>query len=96
MISKKQQLLNAIASNNLPLALRIAKDFTIDFDADQRRTLQIAHESQDPSKAKFYTSLGINVGQHQSTPKPYCHCSIKPNHNHAQNRQCPPRAKRIQ
>lgn len=66
MISKKQKLLNAIASNNTPLALRIAKDFVIDFDPDQRRILQIAYESQDPSKAKFYTSLGINVAQHQS------------------------------
>lgn len=66
MISKKQQLLNAIATHNIPLALSIAKNFQIDFSPDQRRILQIAHESQDPSKAKFYASLGINVSETQT------------------------------
>lgn len=69
MISKKHQLLNALIANNLPLAFRIAKDFKIDFTPDQQRTLQIAHESQDTRKAKFYTELGINVFEAQEHAK---------------------------
>lgn len=67
MITKKQQLLNAIESDNFPLALRIAKDFIIDFSPEQQRILQIAHECQDPSKARFYSALKIDVAQCKTT-----------------------------
>jgi len=66
MITKKQQLLNAIEIGNTSLAFRIAKDFRIDFNDEQRRILQIAHESLDPAKKKFYSALGIDVDQNQT------------------------------
>lgn len=67
MISKKQQLLNAIEVNDTKLALRIAKDFRIDFTAEQSRILQIAYESHDPSKERYYSSLGIDTIHYRQT-----------------------------
>ncbi|WP_428661916.1 hypothetical protein [Runella sp.] len=61
MKTKKEQLLQAISADNIPAALRIAKDFTKDFTKDEQRILQIAHECNDASKAHYYTQLGINV-----------------------------------
>ena len=66
MITKKEELLKAIAANDINAALRIAKDFRIDFNKDQQRILQIAHESNDIAKARFYTGLGINIHENNS------------------------------
>lgn len=66
MITKKEELLNAIANNDTITALRIAKDFRIDFNKDQQRVLQIAHECNDAFKANFYKGLGIDVKQNQA------------------------------
>lgn len=62
LITKKQKLKNAIADNDWKRALSISKGFTIEFNPEQQRVLQIAHETIDnESRVRFYTGMGVNV-----------------------------------
>lgn len=63
MKSKKQELLDSIAKNELKTALSIAKNFVIEFSKEEQRVLQIAHESQQESNANFYIAIGVDVSQ---------------------------------
>ena len=63
MITKKQQLIDFYNVGDFYNALRIAKDFRVDFDKNQQRMIQIAYESYDASKQKFYSQIGINVDE---------------------------------
>lgn len=61
-ISKKDQLLMAIESENWKKSLQIAKSFRRDFNEEGQRIIQIAHETFDnKSRTEFYKSLGVNI-----------------------------------
>ena len=65
-ITKKQQLKNAISDENWKKALGIAKGFIIEFNTEQQRILQIAHESfDDNSRKNFYKLMGVDVEKNQ-------------------------------
>ncbi len=61
MKSKKQQLLEYIKVECMSSALAIAKDFVYEFTKDERRTLQIAHESQTKTGEAFYKSIRVDI-----------------------------------
>lgn len=62
LISKKQQLKNAIESKDWKKALSIAKGFRIEFNPEQQRVLQIAHETIDnQSRINFYSKMGVDI-----------------------------------
>ena len=66
LITKKQQLKNAIADENWKKALSISKGFFIEFNPEQQRILQIAHESYDDNSRKnFYKLMGVDVEENQ-------------------------------
>ena len=65
-VTKKQQLKNAIANSEWKKALGIAKGFIIEFNSEQQRILQIAHESYDDNSRKnFYKLMGVDVEENQ-------------------------------
>jgi len=65
-LSKKQKLKNAITENDWKKALGIAKGFTIEFDKEQQRIIQIAHESYDnESRVNFYKGMGVDVDKNK-------------------------------
>jgi len=61
-LSKKQKLKNEIAKGDWKKALGIAKSFTIEFNKDEQRILQISHECWDnQSRINFYSGMGVDV-----------------------------------
>jgi len=62
LVSKKQKLKNEIASGDWKKALSIANGFTIEFNKEQQRVLQIAHECwENKSRTNFYKGMGVDV-----------------------------------
>ncbi len=45
IVSKRQQVINAVEAKDYKKALKIAKSFTIDFDKEEQRIIQIAYET---------------------------------------------------
>ena len=60
METKTTQAIALFSSDNLVGALKLFKTFRIGFTADERRTIQIAHESLT-GKEEFYKSLKIDT-----------------------------------
>lgn len=60
MESKTSQAVAHFTSGNVTVALGIFKTFRIGFSAEERRTIQIAHESMT-GKESFYRSLQIDT-----------------------------------
>lgn len=62
LITKKQKLKKAISDKDWKSALSIAKVFTIEFNTDEQRVLQIAHETiYNDSREKFYESMSVDI-----------------------------------
>ena len=45
LITKRQQVINSVESEDYKKALKIAKTFTIDFNSEEQRVIQIAYET---------------------------------------------------
>lgn len=61
-ISKKDQLLMAIKDSNWKKALGIAKSFRRDFNDEEEKVIQIAHETfSSESRTNFYKGLGLDT-----------------------------------
>ena len=66
LITKKQQLKNAIKDKDWKKALSIAKIFRIEFKPEQQRIIQIANECYDnPSRTNSYKGMGVDVKENQ-------------------------------
>jgi hypothetical protein len=61
-MTKKDQLVEAVKSDDFKKALGIAKTFTRNFDKDEQRIIQIAHETIS-GKGSFYAMLKIDTEQ---------------------------------
>ncbi len=45
LVTKRQEVLNAVEAGDYKKALSIAKGFTVDFDKEEQRVIQIAYET---------------------------------------------------
>lgn len=62
LVTKKQKLKDAIAQGDIKKALSIAKGFYLEFNEEEQRNLQIAHECfENPARKKFYAGIGTDV-----------------------------------
>lgn len=61
-LTKKQRVIALVNDGNFHKAFSIAKNFVREFSKDERRSIQIAYES-NVGRA-FYESLGIDVDAH--------------------------------
>lgn len=66
LISKKQQLAEAIAFKDWKVALSIARSFVRDFTKEEQRIIQIANECKDQSRMNFYIALGVNIQENNN------------------------------
>lgn len=62
MITKTDKAKNLFSSGKIAEALKIFKTFKIGFSAEEKQTLEIAHECMSGNE-KFYASLNIDTEQ---------------------------------
>lgn len=62
LVTKRQDVINAVKAGDYKKALSIAKTFTIDFDKDEQRIIQIAYETLC-GRDSMYKMLKIDTNQ---------------------------------
>lgn len=62
IVSKKDQLISLVEKEDFKKALGIAKTFVRDFDKEEQRTIQIAHETIT-GKGAIYAMMHIDTEQ---------------------------------
>lgn len=61
--TKVQQIQAALKAGDNNRALKICKGFFYGWTDDEKRSIEIAHESRDAHRAKFYKGMGVDTDE---------------------------------